>query len=174
MGNDNETSKGPTGFDALNEIGRRLFDLFGSVDDTLRNGGKERSHQFTIRAGRRTLSGVAGYSVRGVTPRERSERPEGRERASEKPELEAAREPLVDVFDEPSEVLVTAELPGVGAEEVTATVERDRLRIETTGRQRFRKHVALPCNLDGVTPVIRLSNGILEIRLQKPTEPTAS
>jgi HSP20 family protein len=84
------------------------------------------------------------------------------------------REPLVDVFDEPGEVLVTAELPGVGADEVTATVERDRLRIETTGRQRFRKHVALPCNLDSVTPVIRLSNGILEIRLQKPTEPAAS
>jgi HSP20 family protein len=172
MPDDDRAPAGPTGFEALSEIGRRLLNLVGSVETTLRHGEQSRTRAFTISTMGGRLRGGAGYSARLGLDRERSDRPPPRPRPpSPEPEVDASAETLIDVFDEPNEILVTAELRGVTADEVSARVEGSELRIEVTGSRRLHKTVHLPRNVGHATPVLRVTNGIVEIRIPKPVDP---
>jgi HSP20 family protein len=118
------------------------------------------------------LRGVAGYSARLGLDRERPAHPPPRPRAaSPEPEVDASADTLIDVFDEPNEILITAELRGVAADEVSARVEGSELRIEVAGSRRLHKTVQLPCNVGQATPMLRVTNGIVEIRIPKPVDP---
>ena len=75
------------------------------------------------------------------------------------------------MFDEPGEIMVTLAPCAIAAHELTVRLEGAVLHIEATGGKRFRKQVALPRDLGNATPAVRLSNGILEIRIPKPADP---
>jgi len=82
--------------------------------------------------------------------------------------VEEVREPAVDVFDEGAEVVVIAELPGVGENAIALEVKDDILLLSASdaGRE-YRKEVLLPCAVQAETVKSSYRNGILEIRVAK-------
>lgn len=85
------------------------------------------------------------------------------------PVVTETREPIVDVFDENGSILIVAELPGVGEDEIEASAEGDILSLTTTGKRLYAKEVLLPAVVDPATLTSAMTNGILEIRIQKLT-----
>ncbi|WP_203076561.1 Hsp20/alpha crystallin family protein [Falsiroseomonas ponticola] len=79
----------------------------------------------------------------------------------------AAREPLVDVFEEAEAILVVAELPGVAPEGIAVELRGEALAITGSGRQRYHRLVPLPCAVraEGMSHALR--NGILEVRIPR-------
>ena len=79
------------------------------------------------------------------------------------------REPLVDVFDEGSEIVVAAEVPGCGLEDLDIVLDDDGtgLTVTASGARGFRRRVALPAAADPVRMESSCKNGVLEVRLNK-------
>lgn len=182
-------SDGLTGFEALAELGKRLSTLAIDVRTAFADAGKSESSynqaeghssekQFTVQTPAGRMKGIAGYAVRvgSIPPRGAAStsgsglQAEVKKRKS--PDVEGAREPLVDVFDESYVVIVTAELPGVKAEDIQVTLGGGELLIETTGDRRYRSLIIMPESVSAAQPVNALRNGILEIRLAKPGSKT--
>lgn len=77
------------------------------------------------------------------------------------------REPLTDVFDEGAQILIVAEMPGIGVDDVRVAIRDDLLEFEAEhGPKRYRKELLLPAACAG-TADIRCNNGIVEIRCTK-------
>jgi len=93
----------------------------------------------------------------------------------EQPALEPmdSREPLVDVINEPAQVRVVAELPGVEKPEIKTTITEDTLTIKVDSASRkYYKEVHLPAGVDPDSSKASYNNGVLEIVLRK-TQPRA-
>jgi len=88
----------------------------------------------------------------------------------EQPALEPqdAREPLVDVMNEPDQVRVVAELPGVEKSEIKTSISEDTVTIRVDSPVRkYYKEVQLPSHVDPDSPKASYNNGVLEIALKK-------
>jgi HSP20 family protein len=88
----------------------------------------------------------------------------------EQPALEPknAREPLVDVINEPAQVRVVAELPGVEKSAIKTSINDDTLTISVdSASQRYYKDVRLPTGVDPESSKASYNNGVLEITLRK-------
>ena len=83
------------------------------------------------------------------------------------PVVSDVREPLVDVFDEGTEIMITAELPGVADADISLTLDGDVLSLETAGKRRYAKEIALPAPVDPASLTRSHRNGILQIQLKK-------
>jgi len=84
------------------------------------------------------------------------------------PVVREMREPMVDVFEEDDHVLVVAEMPGVGEEDVQLACDGDILTITAErGDMKYRKEVLLPSSFstDKISHVCR--NGVVEVRLTR-------
>jgi HSP20 family protein len=80
-------------------------------------------------------------------------------------------EPLLDVFDEDQYVLVVAEMPGVGEEDVDLALRDDILTIAAErGGKKYRKEVLLPASFATRQMAFTCRNGILEVKLNKGNE----
>ena len=91
----------------------------------------------------------------------------------EQPALEPknTREPLVDVINEPAQVRVVAELPGVEKSAIKTSMGDDTLTISVdSATQRYYKEVHLPAGVDPDSSKASYNNGVLEITLRK-TQP---
>jgi HSP20 family protein len=91
----------------------------------------------------------------------------------EQPALEPkeTREPLVDVINEPTQVRVVAELPGVEKSAIKTSINEDTLTISVdSAAQRYYKDVRLPAGVDADSTKASYNNGVLEITLRK-TQP---
>ena len=151
-----------------------LFKGLGNVVDLLsgmvETGQEEvtRTGEFKIKGLGEKGRGVYGFTVRtgiGGTPQVEHF---GNIRATEAgPVVAEVREPLVDVFDEGQEIVVAAELPGVGEEEIRVAVQDDILSLETTGERKYAKEILLSGPVDAATLKKTYKNGILELRLKK-------
>lgn len=90
--------------------------------------------------------------------------------------------PRVDIFESDTDVLVTAELPGVPEDAVKLNLERDELVLEATSRLTppkgelvaaeladvdYRRVFAIPKGIDVDGIDARLEHGLLRIRLPK-------
>jgi HSP20 family protein len=177
------TRRGPldglTGLEALAEIGKRLGQLPHAVKDAVasaqggQGGEGTRQHEFTIDTPAGPLKGVASMGFRsgslagagqrrgapGASPRPRS-------RAAA-PDVQGAREPLIDCFDEGDDIVVTAEMPGVRPDELDFGIEDDALVIRSTGERRYHAAVPLPAPVVTASLAPELRNGILSVRLRK-------
>ncbi|MGL4636228.1 MAG: Hsp20/alpha crystallin family protein [Beijerinckiaceae bacterium] len=178
-----------TGISALSEITRRLGGLGNQIKDAVeqaqqaaqqgaqQSGNNTGEQVFTINTPNGPVNGVSQMSFRvgslsdrmkpaagrgGPSAATRAERP--RKAA---PDIDGAREPLVDCFDEGTTFLVTAELPGVSADSITVTLEANELLIEATGQRKYRARMAMPAPVDALSLEHALRNGILEARLTK-------
>jgi HSP20 family molecular chaperone IbpA len=176
MNDEEQDRPHPTGLGALNEMGRRLLDVLGSVEQRIAPDEASRRGSFTIKTPRGRLAGSVGFTVRHGLSAERPDEPlpARRHQPVAQPNIDGSDGQLIDVFDEPAEILVTVAPCTVGMHELAVRVEGAELHIETSGARRFRKQVRLPRDPGHVVPAIRLSNGILEIRIPKPADPAQS
>ena len=80
-----------------------------------------------------------------------------------------AREPIVDVFDEGAEVVVTAEVPGCGIDDVDIALEADgqALTLTAGGPRAYRRTLPLPEPVDPERIEKSCKNGMLNVRLGK-------
>lgn len=151
-----------------------VFRGLGSFVELLGNMVEQGEHQvkrqgaFKIKTLGEQAQGVYGFTIRtglGGTPEVRRF---GNVRPSPNgPVVSDVREPLVDVFDEGEEIVVTAELPGVADEELTLTVAASVLSLETTGTRRYAKEIVLPIPVDTSSLRRSFRNGILQVQLRK-------
>lgn len=151
-----------------------VFRGLGSFVELLGNMVEQDEHQverqgtFKVKGLGDQAQGVYGFSIRTGLGGAPEVRRFGNVRPSSKgPVVSDVREPLVDVFDEGEEIVVTAELPGVAEEELTLTVAASVLSLETTGTRRYAKEVALPVPVDASSLRRSFRNGILQVQLRK-------
>jgi len=150
--------------DRLQELREKLKQVGGKEvlsDEEWRSGGVSIGGHFRTRG----ILGDREYHI-GTTPRPRP-RPERRpHRAPEPPEVV---EPAVDVFNEPQEIMIVAEVPGVGLEDLELRIEDDVLSLVTkpAARRRYKKEIKLSSKVNKDTLKATCRNGVLEIRLQK-------
>lgn len=84
------------------------------------------------------------------------------------PQLREEREPLVDIMEEDEDVVVVAELPGVGKDDINLKTTEDHLTISVeTPNRKYRKELALPARVDHKSAKVSYKNGVLEVRLKK-------
>lgn len=77
------------------------------------------------------------------------------------------REPLVDVFDEETDVVIVVELPGVSMDDIRVHLNETTLTLQTTGERVYASEITLPAAVDTTTLQQTYRNGILELRLHK-------
>jgi len=91
-------------------------------------------------------------------------------RTEDGPVVADVREPLVDLFDEPDEIVLVAEMPGANEEDVSVELHDDVLVLETTGERKYAREVLLPAAVDAASLQKTFRNGILELKLKKAAE----
>ncbi len=78
------------------------------------------------------------------------------------------REPMVDLFDEPTRVLIVAEVPGIAEANLQLELQDDILLISTRkGEPNYRKELLLPASFAEKDMSFQCRNGVLEIVLKK-------
>ncbi len=157
----------PIGFlGGLTNLIEKLGDLAekGKELEELKQFGREGGVQGVYGLRIRTGLGGEGSGPLKVEPFGNVRKDERTGRAT----VQEVTEPLVDVFEESDHVLVVAELPGVGAEDVKLKLSDDILTIEAQrGSKRYRKEVLLPASFASEQMSHSCRNGILEIKLNR-------
>jgi len=92
----------------------------------------------------------------------------GKDEKTGRPVVQEIREPLVDIFEEETCVLVVAEMPGVSEGDVQVDVHDDILTISAAkGEKKYRKEVLLPASFTPPKMAHTCRNGVLEVRLAR-------
>ena len=153
----------------FSRIARGLADLFEFLSDlepgeTPRRGRREKNGMVVEYSfGKRGLGEDADERA-AAPPREAPPAAERRH----KPAAAEISDPVTDLFDEPDEVVVLFELPGITRNQVRCRLDGDILTLEAkSGERHYRKEVLIEAKLAATTPQQRLRNGILEVRLAK-------
>jgi HSP20 family protein len=155
----------------LGGIFKGLGDLLGKLGE-LAETGQELSKTGEIRGPEKQLRGIYGFTVKvGLGEQGPRIEPFGnirRDVKSGRTEVQEVREPMVDVFEEDDHLLVVAELPGVGKEDVRIEVKDDVLTISAEkGDKKYRKEVLLPRTVSKEKMQVSCNNGMLEIKCPK-------
>ncbi len=130
------------------ELERRIEETDREIKERLKKG---HSRKPTIKY---------GYSMKTLVGEEKAEPKE-----KVKPQIERL-EPIVDVFDEGDHIKLIAELPGVSEEDIRVDVERRKIILDATSKERrYRKTIELPCDVKDIKK--RYKNGILELEAVK-------
>ena len=83
-------------------------------------------------------------------------------------------EPLIDIFEEETEIVVVAEFAGFKRETLRANVKNQRLTLSAdTLNRKYYKSLNLPKRVIPNTIRMTSKNGVLEIRLKKAVEEKA-
>jgi len=82
--------------------------------------------------------------------------------------LQEAREPLVDIIEEPEQIKIITELPGVEKDDIQLFVTEKTLTIDVTNPEhRYHKELKLPVVVDEDTATSTCRNGVLETIIKK-------
>ena len=151
----------------LEGIGK-LVETAGKLDES---GEIARTGEFTIPGLGEKGKGIFGFSVRtlagGETPSV-AVRPFGNIHKTDKGvAVEEAREAVVDLFEEGSQVRVVAELPGVSEDAIKYEIKGDVLRIWTEGDRQYDTEVLLSSPVESKEVESTYNNGIFELQLKK-------
>ena len=149
---------------------RGLGDFIDLLSRMVESGEEEmvRSGEFKVKGLGDKARGVYGFTIRtGIGGIPQVERFGNIRPTEEGPMVAELREPLVDLFDEGQEIVIVAELPGVGEEEIRIEVQDDILSLETSGERKYAKEILLPGAVDVTTLRKTYRNGVLELRLKK-------
>ena len=165
--------------DAKEGLGVELGGFFGTLGNAVdllaklaEAGAEHAQHQgeFALRGLGDEARAVYGFSIRTGLGGEGAGRvePFGNIHATkEGVVVDDVHEPLVDVFDEGGEFVVTAELPGARDDEIMVEQRDAALVIESHGERRYAKKILLPDAIDGESLRKKYNNGVLEIRARK-------
>ncbi len=84
------------------------------------------------------------------------------------PVVREEREPLIDVMEQDSDIVIVAELPGVKRKDLDINISDYQITIHVnTPDRKYAKNVDLPAPVDADSAKINYSNGILEIQIKK-------
>ena len=152
----------------LGGILKGLSDLVEKLDDLTESGGTL-SRTGEILGDGQQVKGIYGFTVKvGLGDDQPRVEPFGNIRQDSKSGhtvVQEVREPVVDVFEEESHVLVVAEMPGISAADVRIEVEGDLLTVSAEhGDKKYRKEVLLPESIPREKIQITCNNGVVEIR----------
>jgi HSP20 family protein len=138
-----------------------LFDFLSELEETeLPSRGRHEKDGMVIEFsfGKRAL-GEAAAATEPAKPRRAA-------RSS----LREVFEPVTDMFDEPTEIVLLFELPGVEERNIRCLLDGDILLLEAaTGERLYRKEMLIEAKLAPTPPRRHLHNGVLEVRLRKGT-----
>lgn len=154
----------------LGGIFKGLGDFLDVLSDISEKGESEinRTGEFNVKGLGDKAKGVYGFTVRtGIGGMPKVERFGNIKTSVEGPVVADVREPMVDLFDEGKEIILVAELPGVGENEVKIDIKDDVLTLKTTGERKYEKEILLPCNVNAKGMEKTFKNGILELRLKR-------
>jgi len=131
----------------------------------------KQSGVFDINTGGKDAKAVYGFSVKmGLGGDETKIEPFGNVRRNEQTGetvVQEVSEPLVDVLDENDHVLVLAEMPGVGDEDVTLDLVGDILTLHAErGSKKYHKEIVLPREFKSDSMERNCHNGVLEVKLK--------
>ena len=167
----------PKGLDALQEMNSRLGGLLGALNEALGQAvtsieaGKGIDQSWDSGEGKIRTTGHLRVRSALDAIREREGR-QGRDPAEPirtapvKPNQELRQVPH-EMFEEPEAWIATAELPGVGAGDISLGADAGRIVLTTTGARKYRVAIDVPEVIDPARAEITLTNGILELRLPK-------
>ena len=135
----------------------------------------KREGNFEVQGGEgKNYRGVYGFTVRTGIGGDRDEvkvEPFGnlkRDKATGHTIVQEVREPVIDLFDEPQQVVLVAEMPGVAADEVKVELADDILTLRAgEGERSYYKEFVLPAHCTGEIASITCNNGVVEIRCTK-------
>ncbi len=150
--------------DRLQELREKLKQAGG--EEVLK--GEEWQRGGVSISGRVSTRGILGereYHIgTGARPRRQPQAPKAPKRAE-------VAEPAVDVFDEPQEIMVVVEVPGVGLNDLELKIEERIFSLHTRPEARiaYRKEIKLAAEVDAGSLKATCRNGILEVRLRKKT-----
>jgi HSP20 family protein len=155
----------------LGGILKGLGDLVEKLGE-LAESGRELSKTGEIHGSGKELKGIYGFTVKvGLGDEGPRIEPFGnvrRDIKSGRTEVQEVREPMVDLFEEEDYLLVLAELPGIGKEDVRVEVKDDVLTISAArGDKKYSKEVLLPWNVSKAKMQVSCNNGVLEIKCLK-------
>ncbi len=143
-----------------------IIDLADKLKEA--GGGINKEGEFDLSHLKKGMKGVFGVSIKtagGVPVVE----PFGNIRkTSAGPSVEEEREPITDLFDEKEEIIIIAELPGVGEKDIKLDLKGDILEISAQrGERKFHKEVLIPAEVKAETMSSSYKTGILEVRIKK-------
>ena len=147
-----------------------LGDLVEKLGELEKRG--EMSQTGEINGPGEQLRGIYGFSVKvGLGDQGPRIEPFGnirRDADSGRTEVQEVSEPMVDVFEEEDHILVLAELPGIGKDDIQVDVKDDVLTIVAERKdKKYRKEVLLPCSVPKAKMQVTCNNGVLEIKCPK-------
>jgi HSP20 family protein len=159
-----------TGHAGFAKITRGLSDLFNFLSELdegkLPRRGKREKDGMVIEYsfGKRTLAEGAPERTAEAPP----EQSGAIRRRSAKPSGLEVLEPVTDMFDEPDEVVLLFEVPGVARKDIHCVLDGDILLLEArSGERLYRKEILIEPKLAASAPRLRLRNGVLEARLTR-------
>ncbi len=144
---------------------QKLFDeMQRNLQEAFKNMGQDPSKGFV--AGFNVRMGPDGkpqFSSFGNKPAVR------RQPGSAVPSVAADdREPLTDVIEDPTQIAITMELPGVDKSDINVHMTDEVLEISVdTELRKYHKRVRLPAKVDPSTTKATYTNGILDVTVQK-------
>jgi len=154
----------------LGGILKGLGDLIEKLGELAEKGETlTRTGEFGTEKG---LKGVYGFSVK-VGPGKEGFKVEpfgniGQDKATGESVVREIREPMVDVCEEADHVLVVAEMPGIGADDVRVEIRDDVLIISAEkGDKKYRKEVLLPQSFSRENLKLSCQSGILQVKCMK-------
>lgn len=170
------SAKGTPNTTGLDSVAAMLRGL-GEIMDRLGNLAETGAAKFTsgqvdaTTPGGSEIKGVYGFSVKVGRGGEgvRIE-PFGNLRKDKKTgeaTVHEVREPVVDVFDEPGGILITAEMPGVSAADIRMEFAGDVLTLQAAAAgKRYRKELLLPRPFTAAQATLKCNNGVVELWLK--------
>jgi HSP20 family protein len=147
-----------------------LAEVLDKLQDLAETGHTlSRSGEFTS-SPNQEFKGVYGFNVRvGLGGEAPKVEPFGNIKVDrsvrEGVSVQEVREPAVDVMEESDHVLIVAEMPGVGVDELKLEVDGDVLTLSAAGGgKKYRKEILLPGNCPRERMQLSCNNGIVKIR----------
>ncbi|MEI8004950.1 MAG: Hsp20 family protein [Bacteroidota bacterium] len=144
----------------------KLVDLAGKLEE---KGGISKEGEINFDHIKKGMKGVYGFTVNtagGGSPKVETfgnikKTPEG-------PKVDEEREPITDIFNEKSEIVIIAEMPGIEEKDIMIDLKEDILEISASGKNRnYRKEMLLPAKAKKQNIGHKFTNGILEVRIKK-------
>lgn len=157
-------------------VGGILKGLGGLVDklaELAEKGGEyAKTAEIQSETGGEGLKGVYGVSFKvGIGGEGVKMEPFGNVRTDQttgEAVVQEVREPVVDVFEESDHILLVAEMPGIGPDDVRLEVKDDVLTVSAEkGAKKYRKEVLLSGNFAREKMEISCNNGVFEIKCVK-------
>jgi HSP20 family protein len=157
----------------LGGIFKGLSSLVEKLGELAEKGG-ELSQTGEIRGtdAEKGVKGIYGFSVKmGLGGEGVKVEPFGnirKDKATGEATVQEIREPLVDVFEEEDHVLIVAEMPGIGENDLQLDLKEDILTLSAErGDKKYRKEVLLPGSFEHEKMTVCCNNGMVEIKCQK-------